>query len=95
MYKAQAAVATPKASRYLKALCNHFSHKVTAEYTESQGKIQFGAANCVMNAQDDTLVIEIQSEQTADRDRIKQVMASHLERFAPGENLVITWVDQA
>lgn len=91
MHKAQATVETPKAARYLKALCNHFSHKVNAEYSDTRGTVQFGFASCEMNALDGTLVIDLQAEDAAGFERAKHVVSDHLARFAPGEGLTVVW----
>src|SRR5690606_39963199 len=40
MLLAQGQVKTEKAQRYLKALCNHFSHKVQASYSDDRGNVR-------------------------------------------------------
>ena len=92
--EAHALVKTPKATRYLKALCNHFSHKVTAEHDESQGKVLFGFGTCEMSAADDTLAFHVQADDEANFNRVKAVVADHLERFSGEEALQVVWVDQ-
>lgn len=91
MHRAQAAVQTPKAARYLKALCNHFSRKVTAEYSDTRGTVQFGFASCEMNAIDGTLIIDLQADDAAGFERAKYVVSDHLERFSTGEGLTVVW----
>ena len=94
MLKSQASVETKKASRYLKALCNHFNRKVTAEYDDAQGTVQFGFADCHMNANENTLLINIQAEDDENINRAKFVMSDHLIRFAPNEDLSVVWIDE-
>jgi len=95
MLKAQATVETPKASRYLKALCNHFNRKVTAEYTDTTGNVQFGFADCQMTATDVTLDISIQADNEDNFKRVKHVVADHLVRFGNHETLEVVWVDES
>jgi hypothetical protein len=95
MLKAQASVTTPKAGRYLKALCNHFNQKVTAEYTDERGIVQFGFGYCEMFAEADVLKIRIQSETEENFERVKYVVSDHLERFSGDEPLTITWEEVA
>ncbi len=93
MLNAEAAVETPKAERYLKALCNHFSHKVTAEYADNHGKVQFGFGWCEMDATPNALNIQIRAENEENLARVKYVIADHLERFSGDEALKIQWID--
>jgi len=94
MLNAQATVETPKAERYLKALCNHFSHKVTAEYNDNHGTVQFGFGTCEMDATPGELAIRIQAEDEVNFTRVKYVVADHLERFSGEDALKVLWVDQ-
>jgi hypothetical protein len=95
MLKAHAQVETPKASRYLKALCNHFNRKVTAEYDEQRGTVQFGFGTCEMEASASVLNLQVQAEEADSLTRVKAVVADHLERFSGDEALRVAWVDQA
>ncbi|MEQ8676102.1 MAG: DUF2218 domain-containing protein [Aggregatilineales bacterium] len=92
MYKAQAIVETAKASRYLKALCNHFDRKVTAEYDDNHGNVDFGFGNCQMVATENTLSISIQADDEEQFAQVKFVIADHLERFSGDEALKSEWV---
>lgn len=93
MMKAHAAVETPKAARYLKALCNHFDRKATAEYTDTRGTVQFGFGRCELNALDHTLLIDVQADDAENFARIKHVVADHLVRFSTDEALNVQWTD--
>ncbi|GAB1421757.1 hypothetical protein MASR2M15_19430 [Anaerolineales bacterium] len=93
MLKAQTSVKTEKASRYLKALCNHFNRKVKAEYNDTHGDVQFGWATCQMDAVENQLWIAIQAETDEDFERVKFVVSDHLARFAPDEALEISWIE--
>ncbi|RMG77022.1 MAG: DUF2218 domain-containing protein [Chloroflexi bacterium] len=91
--KSQAIVETPKATRYLKALCNHFSRKVTTQVVDGVGHVQFGFANCQMFATDCTLTIHITAQTEDNFERVKFVISDHLERFSGDTHLQVSWVD--
>lgn len=93
MFTAHARVETPKASRYLKALCNHFNRKVTAEYDDNRGTVQFGFGDCEMDADDHVLVIRVQADNDENFARVKYVVSDHLERFSGDEALQVAWVE--
>lgn len=90
---ATAHVATPKASRYLKALCNHFDRKANAHYDDTSGQIQFPFGECTLEVIDDALLIQVVSESETMFTRVKHVVADHLVRFAVKEELTVNWAD--
>jgi uncharacterized protein len=93
MHTAHMQVQTEKASRYLKALCNHFNRKVTASYDDQHGSVQFGFANCEMDATEDVLAIHVQADDEENFARVKAVIVSHLEKFTGDENVEMIWVE--
>ncbi len=74
--------ATPNASRYLQQLCKHWSHKLEVELSRDAGVVRFPAAVANMKAGDTALAVVIEAEDQATLDRMKDVVASHLDRFA-------------
>jgi hypothetical protein len=93
---ATAQVATAKAERYLKALCNHFDRKATASYETndsgvSSGRIDFDFGRCSMAAEDGVLNIHVAAAGDDQLDRMKNVIANHLIRFAAAEELHVRW----
>ena len=90
---ATALVETPKARRYLKALCNHFDRKANASYDDNNGRIQFAFGECELQAEDNLLLISVTAETDATFARVKQVVADHLIRFGVNEALQVTWAD--
>lgn len=95
MFKGQAQVETEKAARYLKALCNHFSHKVTAEYTDNHGSVQFGFGSCEMDADGNKLIMHITADDAQNFERVKHVVGDHLTRFSGDEALQVEWTEPA
>lgn len=95
MVSARANVTTAKADRYMRALCNHFARKVTAEYEGTRGTVQFGFGYCEFNVTDNTLGIFVQAEDNELLDRVKSVVSSHLEQFTGNaETVTIEWVNE-
>jgi hypothetical protein len=92
-YKAAAHVETAKASRYLKALCNHFARKVTACYDDVNGRVQFPFGDCELHATADALHITVTAVDETMLARTKDVVADHLVRFGEKEELAVNWVD--
>ena len=89
--QANAAVETPNASRYLQQLCKHFGHKCPVSFDEKAGIITFAMGTCRLAATDTTLELWLASHDQENLDRLKDVVASHLLRFAFREELAISW----
>ncbi len=93
VYKATAHVETAKASRYLKALCNHFARKVQASYDDDYGRVQFPFGDCELRATADALHITVTAVNKTMFVTAKDVVADHLVRFGEKEELTVNWVD--
>jgi hypothetical protein len=92
MMRSQARVTTDRASRYLQQLCKHFAHKLPTSHTAEAGRIEFGVGVCTLAAELETLVMTAESPDAASLDRLEDVIARHLVRFAFREPPEITWV---
>ena len=92
MMNSTATIQTGKAPRYMKALVNHFSRKVTAVYTNDSGYIEFGFGRCDIQANDDTLTFQATSYDADNLNRLQSVISSHLARFAQNKIPHLTWV---
>ncbi|MEE2762668.1 MAG: DUF2218 domain-containing protein [Pseudomonadota bacterium] len=88
-------VTTVHAGRYLVRLCKHFSHKVPAEWQDKQGQITFPMGVCRLQASDQSLRLRCESDSQDNLERLGEVVASHLVRFAEGardgEALQVVW----
>jgi len=93
MPTSQARVPTAEASRYLKQLCRHWSHKFPVEETTNQGVVPFGEDRiCTFQASADALVMKVATPDPAALTRLENVVSDHLLRFAFREHLgEITW----
>ena len=75
-------LATPKASQYLQQLCKHFGHKVEASWDETTGTIAFPMAQVRLDASPSELVVTVEAEGEEGLARGREVIDSHLKRFA-------------
>ena len=91
MISSTTSVKTATASRYLQQICKHFSHKIEVEFTPETGWIQFDFGKAELEASKDTLTIVAKANNQENLVRLQNVVASHLERFAFRETLVMDW----
>ncbi|MEG3084589.1 DUF2218 domain-containing protein [Sphingomonas sp. PB2P12] len=78
-----ARVPTRSASRYLQQLAKHWSHKMEVIFSEEEGRITFpNGAIVEMHADTDALDVALTVPAGEDVDRMRRVVASHLDRFA-------------
>jgi hypothetical protein len=89
----EARVPTAVPRRYLAQLCKHFQHKLPVALGEDQGRIEFPAGSCELDAgaQAGTLVLRVTAGDEAALARLEEVVARHLERFAFREVLEVRW----
>ena len=89
-----ARVPTGNASRYMQQLCKHWSHKLEVSLDGDTGVVRFPQAVATMTAGPDALTVTVEAEDEATVERMKGVVASHLDRFAFREApLPFAWVD--
>ena len=86
-----AIVTTPKAEGYAAQLCKHFAHKLPAGFEGSDGEIAFPMGTCRLHAEGETLTLTVEGADAAAVERLQQVVASHLLRFAFREELAVDW----
>ena len=78
-----ARVPTLSASRYLQQLAKHWSHKMTVSFTPEQGSIAFpNGAHLALRADARTLDLVLTVPEDGDALRMREVVASHIDRFA-------------
>ena len=78
-----ARVPTQSASRYLQQLAKHWSHKMEMSFTAEEGMILFpNGSKLDMRAASETLDIVLTVPVDGDVAQMRQVVASHLDRFA-------------
>src|SRR5258708_5930291 len=77
-----ASVPTANGSKYMQQLCKHWSHKQEVELSEQRGVVRFPAAVVAFEARPDDLSVTIDAPEKETVERMKGVVASHLDRFA-------------
>ena len=93
MARETAQVPTPNGARYLQQLCKHWSHKLDVQLTENEGIVRFPNAVATMRADTVGLTVTVEAEEAETLERMKGVVASHLDRFAFREApLPFQWV---
>ena len=90
---ADAHVQTTKGSRYLQALCGHFSRKTEADYNAERGRVDFGFGSCELRAEAEALLLQVEAPDAESFARVKNVVGGHLERFAAKDELKVRWTD--
>ena len=78
---AKASVPTANAAKYLQQVCKHWSHRLEVDLSDRKGVVRFPAAVVQFEASDDALLVAIEGEES-ETERMKGVVASHLDRFA-------------
>lgn len=77
-----ARVPTANGAKYLTQLCKHWSHKLDVQLEGPHGVVRFGTGVATMDAEADALVVRLEGAEAAEVERLKGVVASHLDRFA-------------
>jgi hypothetical protein len=82
MPTAKASVPTANAAKYIQQLCKHWSHRLEVDLSDRKGVVRFPDAVATLEADEDALLVTIEGEQSETVERMKGVVASHLDRFA-------------
>jgi hypothetical protein len=78
-----ARVPTTSASRYLQQLAKHWSHKMEVSFSEQEATIAFpNGATLDLRADGATLDVRLAVPEDGDAARMREVVATHLDRFA-------------
>jgi hypothetical protein len=79
---ATASVPTANGGKYMQQLCKHWSHKLEVDLSEERGVVKFQTAVATFEPGPEALLVTIESEEGEAVERMKGVVASHLDRFA-------------
>lgn len=83
MFSTIAVTPTTHGSRYLQQLAKHWSHKLEVEFTPIHATIRFpSGAIATLDADEEALTSTIEAPDAETLERMKQVVADHLDRFA-------------
>jgi cytochrome b561 len=84
------ATPTLNASRIMRRLCKHWSHKYPVQVDETSGTIELPNVRCSLRAHPDRLDIALDGAEPVP-ERLKGVVAEHLQRMAGEETLAVSW----
>jgi len=73
---------TRSGSKYLLQLCKHWRHKFDVEFSPTRGQVRFPSAVATLEADADALLVTVETEYADSIERLKAVVADHLNRFA-------------
>ncbi len=96
-FTARASVPTETPGRYIAQLCKHFAHKIPAESDApgseaTRGRIEFPDAGvCTLRAEPASLEMELTARDRETLQRLEDVVARHLARFAWREPPTVRW----
>ncbi|MCY1670886.1 DUF2218 domain-containing protein [Novosphingobium sp. SL115] len=92
MSASRAIVPTTNASRYLQQLCKHWGHKFEVTFDPHNGRVNLPFGPVDLNATETDLNVTCRITGDGDLDRMQQVVADHLNRFAHREGeLAFDW----
>lgn len=82
MNEVQARVPTQSGGKYVQQLCKHWAHKLPVELDGDCGVVTFVGAVATMQAAPEAITVSVRGEDHETVDRLKDVVAQHLDRFA-------------
>ncbi|MBB4859048.1 hypothetical protein HNO88_002374 [Novosphingobium chloroacetimidivorans] len=82
MTQVEARVPTTSGGKYVQQLCKHWSHKLPVEIEGDTGVVTFDGAVATMKADAEAIDVIVRGEDREQVDRLKDVVAQHLDRFA-------------
>jgi hypothetical protein len=85
--------ATLEASRILRRLCKHWSHKFAVRCDDASGEIQLNDARVLLRAAPERLFVTLENPQAEVPRRLMGVVADHLQRMAADTTLEVVWSD--
>jgi uncharacterized protein len=95
MASATARVPTAHGAKYLQQLCKHWAHKLEVQLESSVGIVRFPDGIATMTAEPEALEVTIEADQVETVERLQDVVARHLDRFAFREApLTFGWVSR-
>ncbi|MGH8925121.1 MAG: DUF2218 domain-containing protein [Acidimicrobiia bacterium] len=99
MPASEARVEIVEPSRYVVALCKHFSYRARTlpeveahvEWSDDHGVANFGWGQCVLHADSGVLTLRAEAAEEANLRRVELLVSDHLERFGKRDQLIVTW----
>jgi uncharacterized protein len=91
MMNSIARVPTNLPRRYMSQLCKHFEHKLPVTLGEAEGRILFPMGVCALQATNDAILMTAEAADQEGLERLQDVVARHLVRFAFREPVEVVW----
>ncbi len=91
MFNSRANVTLVSASASMKKLCRHFSHKIETEFDDESGSVRFPFARVELKADGQQLTIQVEADDEQGLERGREVIGSHLIRFATRQQVELNW----
>lgn len=82
MYSLTARVPTPNGAKYVMQLCKHWGHKLEVWQEGNEGRVTFPTGQATMRAEAEMLLVTVSAAGGEEAERLAQVVARHLDRFA-------------
>jgi len=73
---------TENGSRYLQQLCKHWAHKFEVNFDAGSGRIDLNGTQVDLSASPTDLTVLLDAPDAETLEKMKQVVADHLDRFA-------------
>ncbi|WP_398470674.1 DUF2218 domain-containing protein [Tardiphaga sp.] len=87
----RAVIKTAHGSRYLQQLCKHWSHKFETTFDLYEGRVILTIGDVNLSARPDHLVVQLNARTAQDLQTLREVLISHVDRFAFRETLLYDW----
>lgn len=86
---------TRKAKDYMRKLCIHWSQKFTVTYDDSLGQIDFGEQRTAeLRVTAEELQVTVTATDDTQADKLADIVAEHIARYAQKESLTFEWQPQ-
>jgi hypothetical protein len=89
--RSDAVVRTDEPKALALRMAKHFGHKVEVEQAGATTRVRLPTGTFELEPGDRVLELRASAEDQAGLDRVQEVARTHLERFARGEELEISW----
>ncbi|CAA0097135.1 Uncharacterised protein [BD1-7 clade bacterium] len=78
-------------SRALKRMCKHFAHKVSADWDDHEGTVDFAMGRCRMRALDETLRFICSAPSASELREITETIDRHVLHFLKARSAAPIW----
>ncbi|WP_394251980.1 DUF2218 domain-containing protein [Vibrio profundi] len=93
VFETKVEIHSSNASKYLTVLCRHFARKVSADWSDTQGVVEFpvGTSRFLVNDQSDMLTIVCSASNQKELDVQKSIIEGHVHLFSRREKISLEW----